>query len=152
MTESHTVRFSLLGGESYPPSNSGFLAEGLTASNDPYDGILLWEYEWVEDGEVADSHPPFLHESDTGPADAWRWAHFNEARAHFVYSADQKALRARGYCMWDLARIVAWPTFRQEWRPPAEPFSDTQRLSRRGEMEQCVYWRKHYGSSTSMRK
>ena len=142
---SHSVRYHILGGKRYPSRNLEFLTAGLAESNEWGNGERLGDYTKDENDDLSRFHAPFFQESDTGPADAWRWASHNEASESFVHSSRQRALRARGYCMWNLARLRQWPIFSEEWSPPPEPLSDTERLSRRGEMQQCVCWRKMYG-------
>ena len=143
--QSPKTRYSLLGGKTFPCPIFNFLAEGLESSNERTNRRCLGDYTQAQNEEIARFRPPFVAEPDTGPADAWRWAHENHTSEGFVYSSYHKALRARGYCLWDLARLVAWPAFHQEWQQPPEPLSDDEKMSRRGEMQQRVYWRKSYG-------
>lgn len=102
----------------YPAANREFLHEGLVLANEPFDGVELSEYQHNGEERVGHLFIPFVHEPDTGPAEAWRWAHQHETRATFIYSKSQKWLRERGYVFWDRSRLETWPMFQLPWEPP----------------------------------
>ena len=58
---------------------------------------------------------PFYSESDTGPADIWRWAHQGETLSHVVYQANRETLREWGYVMWDRSRLDSFGIFDEPW-------------------------------------
>jgi hypothetical protein len=142
--ESHATRQKLLGG-SHPESHHFFLEQGLNDSNYRYDsdGRLLYRSELRPGDMLARSNHPFVKEADTGPADAFQWGHNDDSQDIYVNSREQKALRARGYCMWDRARLVDWPTFHKYWRAPHHPISDHEIALNRAEMIQMhMSWRR----------
>lgn len=85
--ESHQVRYDLLGGKAYPSHTHDFLTAGLAEFNEWGNGERLGDFTKAENEGLARSHPPFLQESDTGPANAWRWASQREDRVSFVHSS-----------------------------------------------------------------
>jgi hypothetical protein len=115
--------------------NWQFMYGALKESNRSGNGRYLSEYQSWDNERLARDHAPFAHETDTGPADAWRWAHQNETSASFVYSDEQIALRARGYCMWDRARLDGWAVFQRSWEAPGYPFHGVKQQSRKAEMQ-----------------
>jgi hypothetical protein len=102
--------------------------------------LFLSDYRRKDEAKLTRDHAPFAHDPDSGPADAWRWAHQDETRRSFVYSTQQTALRARGYCMWDRARLNQWSVFRQPWKPPNNPHIGDQQGKRKDEMH--MSWRR----------
>lgn len=111
------------------------LYKSLRNANKSDDELYLSDYTQKDNEKLARYHAPFVKDPDTGPMDAWRWAHQDETRANFVYSHSQIALRARGYCMWDLARLEEWHVFQQPWKAPEYPFHGDEQTSRRAEMD-----------------
>jgi hypothetical protein len=112
----------------------GILYETLKRANRSDDELYLSDYTPEDDENLALRHPPFVQDQDTGPADAWRWAHQDETRLNFVYSDSQIALRSRGYCMWDGVRLDAWNVFQGPWEAPDYPFHGNDQTSRKAEM------------------
>ncbi len=125
----------------YPDSNWDFLYEALMSeAHRSNDDLYLSDYTQEDEAKLARDHAPFVHDPDNGPADAWRWAHQDETRCGFVYSTYQTALRARGYCMWDRARLDEWSVFQQPWEPPDNPHRGDQQTSHKAEMQ--MSWRR----------
>lgn len=112
------TQYSLLAGESFGLRILYFLADGLQSSNQLVGRQRLGDYTQAQYEALVRARPAFAPESDTGPADAWRWAHENHEATEFAYSRDHTALRAHGYCLWDRARLDAWPTFHQKYQVP----------------------------------
>jgi len=100
----------------YPPRNAQFLYTGLKMANEPDDGAFLSDY--TQDEELAHIKDPFAQDSDTGPSDAWRWAHKGETCSNFVNSDSRQLLREWGYVMWDHARLDNWGIFEMPWEAP----------------------------------
>ena len=129
LAETYEARYKLLY-SNYPPHNSKFLYKGLKTANEHDDGVYLSDY--TQDEELAHITSPFVQDSDTGPTDAWRWAHQDETCAHFLNSDSQKLLREWGYVMWDRARLNKWDTFQMPWETPhtsASAGEETQRIA-----------------------
>ncbi|KAK8855987.1 zinc finger domain protein [Apiospora arundinis] len=89
---------------------------GLGRANDRTNIIVL---KWLtpEDGNllrIKEPHRPDSDsDSDTGPADSWRWAHREDCWAH---QAKRRDLRLWGYAMWNRSRLDAINLFREPWR------------------------------------
>lgn len=98
------------------------------------DGAMLKEYtpERLEN-EMGSS---FLPDLDHGPAEAWLWVHASATALEFGYSRHTRYLRARGYVMWDYARLVNWRFFQSEWMPPNEDNGQSVR-ARKSAMERA---------------
>ena len=138
--DSYEARHQLLY-KPHPDFNWDFLYETLIGgANRSEDGLYLSDYNEEDEAELARDHAPFFHDTDSGPADAWRWAHQDETRCHFVYSTNQTALRARGYCMWDRARLNGWGEFQEPWVAPIYPHQGNEQMSRKAEMQ--MSWRR----------
>ena len=68
-------------------------------------------------------------DGDEGPEEAWRWINIIIGLRS---SNPQRTIRKRGYVMWDLARLVAWGFFDQNWHSiPCEEPVDSEQLVRR---------------------
>ena len=112
----------------HPASTSRFLYDGLQRTQDLYkDDALSWNDLDNAEG-IASLHPPFKHESDTGPIDAWGWA-YNPTDADFVYAESHEWLRLRGYVFWDHSRLDAWSIFQSPYGPPDTTVADAERAS-----------------------
>ena len=120
----------------YPPANREFLHEALNLANEPFDGVELSEFEQNSEEAVSHLYAPFVHESDTGPAEAWRWAHQHETRAAFIYANSQKWLRERGYVFLDRSRLDLWSVFQLPWEPPDITAAETEIDSYRASLSQ----------------
>lgn len=48
------------------------------------------------------------HDDDTGPRDAWRWAHAYYPPSSWHDTKIRNKLRKNGYVFWDSARLVEW--------------------------------------------
>ncbi|RFU35659.1 hypothetical protein B7463_g715, partial [Scytalidium lignicola] len=112
LADTYEARHKLLH-SGLPPYHEEFLYEGLKAANDPDDRVFLCDY--TQDDELAHIKSPFIQDSDTGPSDAWRWAHQNQTCKNFVYSNSQQPLRNSGYVMWDCVRLNKWNIFQKPW-------------------------------------
>lgn len=109
--------------------------ESLKHANRSDDGVSLSDYTTEDEEKLARRHAPFVQDPETGPADAWRWAHQDETRYNFVISDSQTALRSRGYCMWDRARLDQWSVFQSPWEAPEYPFHGDEQVSRKAGMQ-----------------
>jgi hypothetical protein len=58
-----------------------------------------------------------LRDMDSGPEDAWRWAHAAQSADDWVFSDRQSPLRRWGYVMWDRERLDAWGVLEHAWCP-----------------------------------
>lgn len=58
---------------------------------------------------------PFHADPDSGPEDAWQWAHAGEAWPSPPYEKDRHSLRRWGYVLWDSARLEANGIFENTW-------------------------------------
>jgi hypothetical protein len=71
--------------------------------------------------------PPLFQDVDSGPEDAWRWAHAAESPGDWVYARRQSPLREWGYVMWDRERLDAWGVFKHAWCPKdLGPYGDRE--------------------------
>ena len=113
-----------------PVSDLAFLHRGINNVNNPINGDTLSENENNTTEDIKRLCPPFKHELDDGPIEAWRWAHQNSTSASSVYGAAQGWLRARGYVFWDLSRLNAWSVFQSPYEPPGTTVADAERASR----------------------
>lgn len=111
------------------------LYAALKDANGTDDGVDLSEYTQEEQDRLARDNSPLMQDPDRGPLDAWAWAHQRQSRSGFVYSDSQIALRARGYCMWDCARLEQWHIFQKAWEAPKYPYQGDEQMSRKAEME-----------------
>ena len=111
-------------------------SEILTDWLNRYDNsIRLSEYTPDEEQEFRRIHSVFLSDPNSGPVDAWRWAHQDETMSGFFFSVNQVALRSRGYCMWDRARLDKWAVFQQPWDPPQNPHQGDEQKSQKAAMK-----------------
>lgn len=72
---------------------------------------------------------PEAPESDSGPADVWRWPHLELDSGQFVWGIHCRELRAWGYVMWDNARLDKSDIYSQLFTLP--PLPDEEKLERR---------------------
>lgn len=59
---------------------------------------------------------PVIREDDTGPEDAWRWAHLHYTSRYWYNDPEHEDLRATGYVMWDSSRLLDWGILDKNWR------------------------------------
>lgn len=61
--------------------------------------------------------PAFYQDPDSGPYDAWLWAHpaDEEDSGTWNYQSDRSDLRQWGYVMWDRDRLEASGIFEKRW-------------------------------------
>lgn len=99
-------------------SGGSFLSDALTTSRVLHsDGVPLEEYN-DEEERLYVSHP-FDKDHDSGPAEAWRWAHATCTKDHFYFLEKHRRFRQRGYVMWDLTRLLGWNFFVLPVQAPA---------------------------------
>ena len=125
----------------YPAANTDFLHEGLDLANERFDGLELSDYEHNSEVGIHYLFTLFMRGSDTGPAEAWRWAHQYETRRTFIYANSQKWLRERGYVFWNRSRLQAWSAFKSPWEPPDTTAVDAELESYRASLhkwEKCA--------------
>ena len=91
-------------------SKGSFLSDALTPSRVPYHGGAPLE-EYNEEEERMFVSPPFDDDLDSGPAEAWRWAHATCTKDRFYFLKDHRRFRQRGYVMWDYTRLLGWNFF-----------------------------------------
>lgn len=60
-------------------------------------------------------------DDDSGPRDAWRWAHAQCGWRNWYITKERDDLRERGYVMWDSARLVEWGILERGWRTLPRP-------------------------------
>lgn len=94
-------------------------------------GVTLAEME-SEDEEEFIPKPRFA-EPDTGPEDAWRWAHQTQPSGRFIFSPSQMPLRQWAYVMWDRARLDEWKVFDTPWEGVNAREYERKEASRRRE-------------------
>lgn len=90
-------------------------------------GTTLKEHTLTEQARLLDS--PEVPVPDPGPAEAWRWTHFELGNEQFVWSIHCRELRAWGYVMWDKERLDKSDLYTQPFTLP--PLPDPQDLQRR---------------------
>ncbi|KAI0000079.1 hypothetical protein F4779DRAFT_635724 [Xylariaceae sp. FL0662B] len=108
--ETYEGRYRLL---DPPHANGDFLHEGLEDANEKNDGIFLGDLTPEE--EIRHVKQPLFADPDSGPADAWRWAHQEESRSNWVYQENRQDLRQWGYVMWDRSRLDEIGVFQEPW-------------------------------------
>lgn len=133
----------------YPQHADNFLYEALNAVNERDDGVDLEEY--TTDDELSRIRSPFFQDPDTGPADAWRWAHQEETCAHFVNTHARRSLREWAYVMWSRSRLDQMNIFQTPRDEPAELAPTHDEVQRRDQREASldrrshIYWRGGWG-------
>ena len=109
-----------------------FLSDALTPSSAPrHDSIPLKEYNDEEERMFVS--PPFDDDLDSGPAEAWRWAHATCTKDRFYFLKDHRRFRQRGYVMWDYTRLLGWNFFVlpiQALTPERLPTYSSERLEK----------------------
>ena len=77
------------------------------------DSIGPEEYTGDTEQDFIPTYPMLPPDPNSGPADAWRWGNQDESVEPSCDSVKLVALRSRGYCMWDRARLDKWTVFQQ---------------------------------------
>ena len=91
-------------------SEGSFLSDALTPPRMLHNnGVWLERYNDEEENLFVKS--PFDEDHDSGPAEAWRWAHARCTKDRFYFLEDHRRFRQRGYVMWDLTRLLDWNFF-----------------------------------------
>lgn len=88
-----------------------FLFAGLT-TQDETDGLYKPFEDYTQEEWDCFVCKPCSVDDESGPMEAWIWAHAESTRARFYCREEQYALRLRGYIMWDYSRICQWDCFR----------------------------------------
>lgn len=105
--KSYDDRRSLLSGYG---SQGSPLSDAMRASRMLHsDDVCLEKY--TDEEERLFVRSPFDEDHDSGPAEAWRWAHAACTKDHFYFLKEHRGLRQRGYVMWDLIRLLGWDFF-----------------------------------------
>ena len=104
-----------------------FLFEGLEIAYPrtirPFIGHVLHSY-------VVKS---FFEDPDTGPVDAWSWAHQSEDQiSNFVNSKSRRWLREWGYVFWDRTRLEDMGILDSPWRRHAFPQTLKRNVGNKG--------------------
>lgn len=108
-----------------------FLHDRLWYANEQQHDIFL--NELTPEDELLYIRQPFFADVDSGPADAWRWAHYGENRQTWVYQENRRDLREWGYVMWDRSRLDAIGIFQEPWEDAddtGESFLEKQEAQR----------------------
>ncbi|XHF96528.1 hypothetical protein AWENTII_000158 [Aspergillus wentii] len=61
---------------------------------------------------------PLVDDPNTGPAEAWRWAHLKFEFPFIFYNIEMRELRRWGYVMWDHERLIEGGLFDSPWQEP----------------------------------
>ncbi|KAI0429077.1 hypothetical protein F5Y09DRAFT_311415 [Xylaria sp. FL1042] len=108
-------RYRTLDADKSPHVNPDFLYQGLEEeANDSYHHTIFLE-DITPKNERLYIQQPFYTDIDSGPVNAWRWAHIKESWLSWVYQQNRKELRQWGYVMWDQSRLDAVGILRRPW-------------------------------------
>ncbi|KAI0426620.1 hypothetical protein F5Y09DRAFT_318433 [Xylaria sp. FL1042] len=140
-TEPYEDRERVLCSGPAPPPSHFFLYEGFWYANERSDDF------WLESPDPAKDLPyikqPFYVDQDSGPADAWRWAHYEESWRNWVYQKNRHSLRKWGYVMWDRCRLEAIGIFHDPWEETDSDNSEwllDEEEARRRQAELYAWW------------
>ncbi|KAK2762247.1 hypothetical protein FQN54_001257 [Arachnomyces sp. PD_36] len=97
----------------FPSSARYFLTYTLTDAGDIADCVLSEFYEQQKKGLASKSS---LEDPDSGPYNAWYWAHAHDDGEDFVFGPDYYGLRYSGYVMWDNWRLSEWNIFSETFQ------------------------------------
>ncbi|PGH08842.1 hypothetical protein AJ79_05846 [Helicocarpus griseus UAMH5409] len=111
--EPEKARHNLLATWSERHIHPGFLSSALREAAVWGIDQVLAEFESEDEDEFIPK--PWFKDEDSGPEDAWRWAHQAEKSRTFVYSPSNIQLREWSYVMWDRRRLDEWCVFEQAW-------------------------------------
>ncbi|KAJ2978822.1 hypothetical protein NUW58_g7373 [Xylaria curta] len=111
--ETYAERYQALDVDTLPYYSCELLCESLESLDEDWDGILLEEL--TPETEKTHVKQSLFNDPDSGPLDAWRWAHSQESRERWVYQKDRRELRQWGYVMWDRARLETADIFQGSW-------------------------------------
>ena len=125
-------------------SNQGFkgsrLSDALRAPRMlQLQGLMLKKYD--EEEEVTIIKQSLDNDKDSGPAEAWRWAHATSTKKRFYFLKKHRPLRLGGYVMWDLQRLLDWKFFEKSvedmiaQRSPAYPERLRQEAEQKEQLE-----------------
>lgn len=117
--ETEQKRYRLLGSNYWAQPAYSCLHEALHYSNGEFDDIIYLYNMKPEDDSIYLT-PPFFADPDSGPADAWRWAHLEERCGKWVYQDNRHDLRHWGYVMWDRSRLDAVGVLQEPWEDAQE--------------------------------
>ena len=95
-----------------PLGCEGFFDTPLTG--DALDHVPLSRLTGAEQRKLI--HGQVACDYDTGPRDAWRWAHANCRPTRWCNDDQRDDLRTMGYVMWDSARLKDWGILDRDWR------------------------------------
>ncbi|KAH0592215.1 hypothetical protein MHUMG1_10071 [Metarhizium humberi] len=113
LAETYLERHRLLYSRGCPPVTDNFLHEGLESANGHNDNVSLESLSPREEALLF-KHS-FFRDPDSGPRDAWKWAHLEESRSHWVYVEDRDNIRRWGYVMWDRCRLDSVAILQKPW-------------------------------------
>ncbi|KID83271.1 hypothetical protein MGU_09456 [Metarhizium guizhouense ARSEF 977] len=113
LAETYLERHQLLYDRGFPPVTDNFLYEGLQSANEHNDHVSL--DGWSPENEALLTRRSFFADPDSGPRDAWQWAHREEAWTNWVYQEDRDNLRRWGYVMWDRCRLDSVGILQVPW-------------------------------------
>lgn len=113
-TEVYEDRRQLLESRGCPALAFTFLYEGLKEINSyQFNGTVLAPRQVID------------VDTDSGPEDAWQWAHDDEEDISWVYEENRQSLRRWGYVLWDRSRLEAVGLFKNRWVDPDDSVDPT---------------------------
>ncbi|KJK79987.1 hypothetical protein H634G_04226 [Metarhizium anisopliae BRIP 53293] len=113
LAETYLERHQLLYDRGFPSITDNFLYEGLQSANEHNDHVSL--DGWSPENEALLTRRSFVADPDSGPRDAWQWAHREEAWTNWVYQEDRDNIRRWGYVMWDRCRLDSVGILQVPW-------------------------------------
>lgn len=111
--ETEEQKFRLLYQQN-PSSTSSFLHDGLQFV-DGLNGSHAYLEDMTEEEESFYVRQPFSEDEDSGPRDAWEWAHASQTSVCWTYQDEHSDLRKWGFVMWDQSRLDAIGVMEEEW-------------------------------------
>ncbi|KAK5625957.1 hypothetical protein RRF57_001673 [Xylaria bambusicola] len=118
--ETYEERYRALDAKDSPHPNRNFLHAGLEEETNEQRDECVELGEITPDNERLYIKQPFYNDSNTGPKNAWRWAHIEECQSRWVYQEDRAELREWGYVMWDQIRLDMTGIFQGPWENTIE--------------------------------
>lgn len=116
--ETFQDKYQLLESKGCPSKMFSFLCEGLEEVHSRREDPPSAQSPAL--GEHEQDPRPFYPELDSGPMDAWFWAHEDEDELGWVYDAQRQNIRQWGYVLWDRSRLEAVGLFDSAWNDSDE--------------------------------
>lgn len=118
IAETYQDRYQLLESKGCPSKMFSFLYEGLGEVHSRREDPSPTQSPVLVENEQ--DPRPFYPELDSGPKDAWYWAHDDEEELGWVYDAQRQNIRQWGYVLWDRSRLEAVGLFESAWNAADE--------------------------------